>query len=150
MINVLNKLCFSLLFLTTIASCGGDPKKEGEKQQTADTGTTSPAKSITESKKGMTVSEAKDFLDADEANAGKEITVSAYGWGSNERTDGKIQLNLGDEKMDGMQSASFSCMFDKSQTDAVKAVAKNAMVTVTGKIGKGAGGVELTECKFAE
>lgn len=98
----------------------------------------------------MTIADAKDFLNASDANAGKEITVSAYSWGSNERTDGKIQLNLGDAKLEGMQSASFSCMFGKDQADIIKAIAKNALVTVTGKIGSGAGGTELTDCKIIQ
>ncbi len=47
-------------------------------------------------------------------------------------------------------SASFSRLFDKSQADAVMAVAKDAMATVTGKIGKGTVDAELKECGFAE
>lgn len=119
-----------------------DPPKDGDNG-------TKPADAPA-GKKGMSVSEAKDFLDADEANSGKEVTVSAYSWGYNERTDNKIQLNLGDQKLEGMQSASFSCMFPKEQADAIKAIAKDAMVTVTGKISKGAGGTELNDCKLVQ
>jgi hypothetical protein len=64
--------------------------------------------------------------------------------------DDKIQLNLGDQKLEGMQSASFACMFGKDQSAAIKAIAKDALVTVTGKISKGAGGVELNDCKLVQ
>lgn len=120
-----------------------DPPKDGDNGA-------KPADAPPADKKGMSVAEAKDFLEADEANSGKEVTVSAYSWGSNERTDNKIQLNLGDQKLEGMQAANFSCMFPKEQTDAIKAIAKDAMVTVTGKISKGAGGIELNDCKLVQ
>ncbi len=120
-----------------------DPPKDGDNGS-------KPADAPPADKKGMSVAEARDFLEADEANSGKEVTVSAYSWGSNERTDNKIQLNLGDQKLEGMQAANFSCMFPKEQTDAIKAIAKDAMVTVTGKISKGAGGIELNDCKLVQ
>lgn len=130
----------------TIISCGSKKEKDNnttDKQESPADNPTPPA-----DKKGMSVSEAVEFLDAAEANSGKEVTVSAYSWGSNERMDGNIQLNLGDQKLEGMQSASFSCLFGKEQSADVKAIAKDAMVTVTGKIAKGAGGVQLTDCKL--
>lgn len=120
-----------------------DPPKDGDNGS-------KPADAPPADKKGMSVAEARDFLEADEANSGKEVTISAYSWGSNERTDNKIQLNLGDQKLEGMQVANFSCMFPKEQTDAIKAIAKDAMVTVTGKISKGAGGIELNDCKLVQ
>jgi hypothetical protein len=139
--------CSALLLAVT--SCGSKKDKDNKLADTpaATTGTTTESSS---GKKGMTVSEAKDFLDADEANKGKEVTVTAYSWGSNERMDDKIQLNLGDQKLEGMQSASFACMFGKDQSAAIKAIAKDALVTVTGKISKGAGGVELNDCKLVQ
>ncbi len=147
MIKTISTCCSILLLALTIASCGGKDKKEETKPAAPDAAT-APAEPAAENKKGMSVAEAKDFLDADDANSGKEVTVSAYSWGSNERMDGKIQLNLGDEKLEGMQSASFACMFGKDEASAVKAIAKDALVTVTGKINKGAGGVELNDCKL--
>jgi hypothetical protein len=132
----------------SIISCGS--KKEKDDQPAGTPGTTSATTDAPSEKKGMSVAEAKDFLEADEANKGKEVTVSAYSWGSNERMDNKIQLNLGDKKLEGMASASFSCMFGKDQAAAIKAIAKDAMVTVTGKISKGAGGIELNDCKIVQ
>ena len=122
-------------------------KNAGSKEKTE----TAPASdNAGTSKKGMTVAEAKDFLDAAETNSGKEVTVTAYSWGSNERTDNKIQLNLGDMKLEGMQAATFSCMFSMDEAATIKAVAKDAQVTVTGKISKGAGGTELNDCKLVQ
>lgn len=149
---ILPLFLFAGLSAATIA-CGGKKEKD-DKTIVADP----PKTDVTDSKttdspgekKGMSVAEAKDFLDADEGNKGKEVTVSAYSWGSNERMDDKIQLNLGDKKLEGMQSASFSCMFGKDQAAAIKAIAKDAMVTVMGKISKGAGGVELKDCKLVQ
>lgn len=86
------------------------------------------------------------FLDENEANSGKEVTVSAYSWGSNDMMGGMVSLNLGDKKLEGFQQTTFSCKFEKEKAAAVKAIAKDAMVTVTGKIAKGSGGVELTDC----
>ena len=99
-----------------------------------------------ESKEGMTIADAKKFLDENEANSGKEVTVSAYSWGSNDMMGGMVSLNLGDKKLEGFQQSTFSCKFEKDKAAAVKAIAKDAMVTVTGKIAKGSGGVELTDC----
>lgn len=39
---------------------------------------------------------------------------------------------------------------NKDEADALKAIAKNAMVTITGKIAKESGGIELTDCKIPE
>lgn len=147
-------LCIAACISIGMIACGGKSDKD-KKADNPDTATTStpPAEPTNEpagEKKGMTVAEAKDFLDADAANSGKEVTVSAYNWGMNERMDEKVQLNLGDEKAEGMVSASFSCMFPKSQAGILKAIEKNAMVTITGKISKGAGGVELNDCKIVQ
>ena len=101
-------------------------------------------------KKGMTIKEAKAFLAADDANKGKEVTVAAYSWGTNNRMGGEVQLNLGDGKLKGAQQANFSCIFKKEEAASIKAVAKDAMVTVTGKIIKGSDGIELTDCKIVE
>lgn len=137
----------------TFTACGSKKEKD-DKTITADPpkpgDTDSKTTDSPGEKKGMTVAEAKDFLDADEANKGKEVTVSAYSWSNNERMGGEIQLNLGDKKLEGMKQATFSCIFGKDQAAAIKAIAKDAMVTVTGKISKGAGGVELNDCKLVQ
>lgn len=143
--NLLNNLLLAVL-ISTVTACGGKDKKETADAPATSTSSTPDAPAKT----GMSVADATAFLDGDEANSGKEVTVSAYSWGSNERMDEKIQLNLGDKKLEGMQSASFSCMFPKDQAAAIKAIAKDAMVTVTGKISRGAGGVELNECKLVQ
>lgn len=100
--------------------------------------------------KAMTVNEAKNFLDADAANDGKEVTVTGFSWGSVSRVSGEVLLNLGDEKLEGFKQASFSCVFKKEEADVVKAIETDAMVTVTGKITKGEGGVELNDCKIIQ
>jgi hypothetical protein len=148
----MNKKVFAALLSAAISisliSCGS--KKEKETATTDVPGNTSNTADAPADKKGMSVAEAKDFLNADETNKGKEVTVSAYSWGSNGRMDDKIQLNLGDKKLEGAQSASFSCLFGKEQSAAIKAIAKDVMVTVTGKISKGSGGVELNDCKIVQ
>ncbi|HUM53483.1 MAG TPA: hypothetical protein PK431_16815 [Chitinophagales bacterium] len=101
-------------------------------------------------KNAMTVIEAKSFLDADEANNGKDVTVTAYSWGYNNRVGGEIQLNLGDEILKGDQQANFSCIFKKEDADKIKAIEKDAKVTVSGKISKGDGGIELNNCRIIQ
>lgn len=59
-------------------------------------------------------------------------------------------MNPGDKKLDGVQSASFSCLFGKEQSATIKALAKDTMATVTGKISKGSGVVELNDCKIVK
>ena len=139
----------------SLLSCGDKKQKDNK---TADTpASTTPAattpdagKEADADKKGMTVAEITALLNKDEANIGKEVTVSAYSWSNNERTDNKIQLNLGDKKLEGMKAANFSCLFAKDQSATIKAIPKDAMVTVTGKIAKGYSGVELTDCKLIQ
>jgi hypothetical protein len=121
----------------TFTGCSNNDKKESGSIAKVET-------------KGMTTKEAKAFLDADVANKGKEVTVAAYSWGTNNRMGGEVQLNLGDKKREGAQQADFSCIFKKEEAAAVKAIAKDAMVTITGKIVKGSGGIELTDCKIVE
>ena len=132
---------YTLCISVAIWSCGSgnDTKNNDGKESGKDV-----------SRKGMTVAEATAFLEADVANSGKEITVSAISWGSNNRIGGQVQLNLGDKKLEGMASASFSCIFEKDQAAAIQAIAKDATVTISGKIAKGAGGIELTECKLLQ
>ena len=131
-----------------LQSCGGNTQNNGNtvepQKEAASTTTASTSADVN----GMTVAAAKNFLEADAANKGKEVTVSAYSWGSNDRMGGEVGLNLGDKKLEGMQQASFTCIFSKDQAAAAKAVAKDARVTISGKIAKGAGGVELTDCKI--
>jgi hypothetical protein len=138
-----------LLFLFSVISCGSKKAADDKSASTPDAATPASTDAPAD-KKGMSVSEAVAFLNADEANSGKEVTVSAYSWGHNERMDEKIQLNLGDKKLEGLQAANFACLFGKDQSAAIKAIAKDAMVTVTGKISKGAGAVELNECKIVQ
>ena len=121
----------------TFTQCANGDKKESGSNTEAE-------------KKGMTIKEAKAFLDADNTNKGKEVTVAAYSWGNNNRMDGEVQLNLGDKKLEGAQQANFSCIFKKEDAAAIKTVTKDAMVTVTGKIAKGSGGIELTDCKILD
>jgi hypothetical protein len=148
----MKKIMFTSVFVLAtgllLQSCGSDASKEEKSGEPAkDAGTTSSASTGSNSN-GMTVAAAKSFLEADEANKGKEVTVTAYSWGSNNRMGGELGLNLGDKKLEGMQQAGFTCIFTKDQAAEAKAVAKDALVTVSGKIAKGAGGIELTECKI--
>lgn len=139
--------CF-LLTAGMLVSCSN--KKKDGKSGPGDTAAVAAPATPSAGKKGMTVAEAREFLDADAANSGKEVTVTAYSWGSNERMDDKIQLNLGDKKLEGMAVVNFYCLFSKDQAAAVKAAAKDALVTVSGKIAAGEGGVQLTGCQFVQ
>lgn len=150
----MKKIVFASVLTAAISlsliSCG-DKKEKGDKTADTPAATTPDAgKETPADKKGMSVAEVTALLNKDEANIGKEVTVSAYSWSSNERTDDKIQLNLGDKKLEGMQAANFSCLFSKDQSATIKAIAKDAMVTVTGKIAKGYSGVELNDCKLVQ
>lgn len=142
--NLYPVICL-FLFTVALSSCGsGSDKKAGdEKDIPAKSGDVSTGKS-------MTVAEATAFLEANEANSGKEVTVTAISWGNNARMGGEVQINLGDKKLEGMASASFSCIFEKDQAAAIQAIAKDATVTISGKIAKGAGGIELTACKLLQ
>lgn len=98
----------------------------------------------------LSVAGARDFLNADTANKGKEVTVTAYSWGTQNRMGGVVALMLGDKKLEGFQQATFVCIFPKEQEAKVKAIAKDTKVTVTGKIFKGSGGTELKDCMLNE
>lgn len=150
MLHIKSSLLTLMTFSLFLVSC-----KEKEKNQTTDskndkeqTIVADPPKE--ESKEGMTIADAKKFLKENEANAGKEVTVTGYVWSVNNRTDGLVQLNIGDKKLEGMQAASFYCLFYESMAPKLKALGKDAVVTVTGLIGDGTGGVELSDCKLAE
>lgn len=145
MIQTLRTLCTAILMGAVLTACGGKDKKTSATGDENKTITADPPRPAEE---GMSIADAKAFLDENESNAGKEVTVTAFSWGYNEMMGGMLSLNLGDKKLEGFQQATFSCKFDQSQAEAVKAIAKDAKVTVTGKIGKGSGGVELTDCKL--
>jgi len=116
-----------------------------------DSAAASTAQSGSETKsENLTVAAARKFLEADTANKGKEVTVTAYSWGSVNRMGGTIGLNLGDKKLEGFQQASFTCIFPAEQEAKIKGIAKDAKVTVTGTISKGDGGVQLDNCKLAD
>jgi hypothetical protein len=146
-----NKISIWAIAITiALVSCNTtkeeEQKKEGNvvEQKDDNKGSTSDAKKV------MTVKEAKAFFNADAANSGKEITVSGYSWGTNNRMGGEVLLNLGDVKLEGFKQATFSCVFTKEKADAVKIIVKDAMVTVTGKIKSGSGGVELIDCSMGQ
>ena len=143
--RTLRTLCAAIAMAVALTACGGKDKTSSSGTKDNSTVTADPPKSADE---GMSVADAKAFLNENETNSGKEVTVTAYSWGYNEMMGGLLSLNLGDQKLEGFQQATFSCQFDQSQAGAVKAIAKDAKVTVTGKIGKGSGGVELTNCKL--
>ena len=65
---------------------------------------------------------------------GKTITLTAYSWGTSETLDGAANVDLGDEKLEGMQSMTVTIdMTDKAKA---KSIQKDDKVTVTGKVGK--------------
>jgi hypothetical protein len=153
-LKAMKKIIFTSVLSAAISlslvCCAGKKEKDNKNADTPAATTPDAGKEASADKKGMTVAEVTAMLEKDEANIGKEVTVSACSWGSNERTDDKIQLNLGDKKLEGLKPANFSCLFSKEQTAAIKAIAKDAMVTVRGKIAKGYGGVELNDCKLVQ
>lgn len=66
--------------------------------------------------------------------AGKTVTLTAYSWGTAETLDGAIRVDLGDEKLEGMQSTQVTIdMTDKAKAKSIK---KDDKVTVTGKVRK--------------
>ncbi|MBK6827614.1 MAG: hypothetical protein IPG86_12415 [Chitinophagaceae bacterium] len=146
MLQIKRSLLAGMAISLLVLSCNEKGKEQTTDNKTKEDQTVVADPPKEESKEGMTIAAAKSFLDENEANAGKEITVSAYSWGSNDMMGGTVSLNLGDKKLEGFQQSTFSCKFEKDKAAAVKAIAKDAMVTVTGKIAKGSGGVELTDC----
>lgn len=149
MLQVKKLMAGSLILVTLLSGCGNAEKKETPKngEETKEVVADPPKE---ENRKGMTIAEAKKFLEASEDNRGKEVTVTGYIWSINDRTDGLVQLNMGDNKLEGMQAASFYCLFYESMAPKLKALGKDALVTVTGLIADGTGGVELSDCKLAE
>lgn len=141
-------MAVGFVFFTLLCGCGNPDKKENAKSGDEKTIIADPPRD--DSKKRMTIAEAKNFLEASEENSGKEVTVTGYIWSINDRTDGLVQLNMGDAKPEGMQAASFYCLFYASMAPKLKALGKDAVLTVTGLIANGSGGVELSDCKLAE
>jgi hypothetical protein len=127
------------------ASCGNSGE---DKETTSESSKENPKTDSKSSSAGLSVAAAKEFLSADAANSGKEVTVTAFSWGSQNRMGGEIGLNLGDKKLEGFQQATFTCIFSKEQEAEIKAIAKDATVTVSGKISKGSGGIQLNECRL--
>lgn len=65
---------------------------------------------------------------------GKTITLTVYSWGNSETTDGKVRVDIADEKLEGMGSPSVTIdMTDKAKAEKIK---KDDKITVTGKVGK--------------
>lgn len=143
----LNRTLLLLLTVLSVVTACNNSKKEARSSEENKSITADPPAAA---EAGMTIADANKFLDENEANTGKEITVTAYSWGYNEMMGGMISLNLGDKKLEGMKPSTFSCKFVKADADAVKAIAKDSKVTVSGKIGKGSGGTELTDCKLLQ
>jgi len=135
---------FTLIIMMSATGCNSS----GESK---DSSATAAEQTGSDNKSGsLTVAAARKFLEADTANKGKEVTVTAYSWGSQNRMGGTIGLNLGDKKLEGFQQASFTCIFPADQEAKIKAIAKDAQVTVTGTISKGDGGIQLDNCKLAD
>jgi hypothetical protein len=61
---------------------------------------------------------------------------------------GEVQINPGDKKLEGFRQAAIACIFGKEDAAAIKAIAKDAQVTITGNIANGSGGVVLNGCKL--
>lgn len=148
MLQIKRSLLAGMAISLLLISCNGKGNEQTSDNKPKEDQTVVADPPKEETKEGMTIAEAKSFLEENEANSGKEVTVTAYSWGSNEMIDGMVSLNLGDKKLEGFQQTTFSCKFEKNKAAAVKAIAKDAMVTVTGKIANGSGGVELTDCKL--
>lgn len=97
--------------------------------------------------KTMSIAAAKSFT-TDEANIGKEITVEGYVWSINDMADGGKAIVLGDEMLTGMKQATFVCKFSKEKISYADGAVKDAIVVASGNIGKGTGGIEMTNCKI--
>ena len=67
---------------------------------------------------------------------GKEITIKAVCWGSSSKLDGDVSVNLGDSKLEGMQQAHVVANFSADNTEAGKAIEKDAEVTIKATVGK--------------
>ena len=78
MLHIKRSFLFFMTFSMFLLSCN-----EKGKNQTTDTKNDKDQTIVAdppkeESKEGMTIADAKKFLDENEANSGKEVTVSAY------------------------------------------------------------------------
>jgi len=67
---------------------------------------------------------------------GKEITIKAICWGSSNKLDGDVSVNLGDNKLEGMQQAHVVANFSADNAEVAKAIEKDAEVTIKATVGK--------------
>lgn len=67
---------------------------------------------------------------------GKEITIKAICWGSSSRLDGDVSVNLGDNKLEGMQQTRVVVNFSTDNAEVAKAIEKDVEVTLKATVGE--------------
>lgn len=80
-------------------------------------------------KKGPGISCSELVSDFDELEATK-VTISAISWGNSNTMSGEVQMNLGDEKLEGMKQAPVVVVFSKDEAEAAGAIQRDAAVTI--------------------
>ena len=136
----LTKVILSIAIIPIALSCGGSKEPGNETNQPTDREDSGP--------KNLTVQEAADSLSASDESKGKEVTISAYNWEVSETTTGTVRLNLGDTKAEGMVTSTFYAEFPESKKEELSKIAKNAKVTVKGKLNSDAYSKFITECEI--
>jgi hypothetical protein len=76
---------------------------------------------------------------------GQEVTIKAISWGNSATMDGDVKMNLGDEKLEGMQQASVVVNFSADNASAAEGIEKDAEVTIKATVGEAEyGAVQLS------
>ena len=89
----------------------------------------------------LTCAELKANVDEYE---GQEVTLTAISWGNLGKMDGTVSMNLGDEKLEGMQSAPVVAEFAEGDAEAANAVERDATITIKATVaGEAYGSVKL-------
>lgn len=119
-------------------SCGSKESTKEESQTT---------EQVDSGSKNLTVQQATDSLSASDESKGKEVTICAFNWEVNETTNGTVRLNLGDTKAEGMVTSTFYAEFPEAKKEELKKIAKNAKVTVKGKLASDAYSKFINNCE---
>ncbi len=98
----------------------------------------------------MSVADAKKFIAAEDANKGKEITVSAYPRGTTKAVNGEFMLYVSDKSGTGLPEENFACKFKEEMKEQVKTHKAGELVKVSGYIAYNNGMVILKNAKLVE
>lgn len=77
----------------------------------------------------------KELLDQKDDLKGKEVTIKAISWGNSNMMGGDVRMNLGDEKLEGMQQAHVVADFSKDNASAAESVKQDDEVTIKATVG---------------